>query len=56
MKIDSLFLPIKLSKYIPIISTCSTKSPNSTDMARNTLKDLHYMVDANILLKSMPSI
>lgn len=55
-KIDSLLSPIKLFKYAPIISICFIKNPKSANMAKKIFSDLQYIMRANVLLKSIPSI
>ncbi len=56
MNIGSSLSPIRLSRYTPTMSICSTKNPKSADMARKILKDSRCTVGANVSLKSMLGI
>ena len=54
--IGSSLLPIRFSRYTPIISICSTSSSSNVDMARNIFNNSCLTVSAKVLLKSRSGI
>lgn len=56
MNIGSWLSLIKFFKYPSIISIYSTKNRKKADTAKNIFEDLRCIIDANVLLKSIPGI
>ena len=56
IKMGSFLFPIKLSKYVPIMSICFIKNPKNADMVKKIFSNLRLTIGAIVLLKLMPDI